>query len=88
MFQCRLHLGHRLKPLSWLLRKTPSHDVLDCRWRLERLWIVVQHSDQYLGDGRSAKCAAPRDHLTQDRAKAEDIGARIERPSFSLRRSS
>src|SRR5438067_462512 len=27
VFQGRLHVGHRLKPRSWLLGETPGHDV-------------------------------------------------------------
>src|ERR1039457_3152455 len=84
LFQCRLQVGHALKPVRRAFGQALPDNLLKGGRGLKRRRIVAQHTTQHLRHRVSWERASSRDYLIQDRAEAEYVGSFVEWPSFGL----
>jgi len=73
VFERRLHLGHRLKPLRRCLLQTAADEALESGRRRQGRGIVAQNPMHHLEGRVPAERATAAEQLVQHRAEAEDV---------------
>src|ERR1035437_1323990 len=89
ILQQELDVGHRLEPSAGILAQAETDHLFqfggDAAHQLAGgLWLFAQDSRQNQHFGFALKSPPPGEHFVEDRAKREDVGARIDFLTFHL----